>query len=207
MYSSVAHAFSNNLEPFILRGTPVPQHQTRNKQPFLLAEQAQTIMDRLIKGYAARTGSNPSKVVLHKTSIFQPEETEGFNKGAADRVPEVAMVSLRPTGFRLLRRGAQEPLRGTICRVEDEHTFLFTTGFVKWWDEYPGPHIPAPVELIGEDVLERSVEILTLCKMNWNSADGLGRFPITLSFSSRVGKIMTELPEDAEPNPSYRFYM
>jgi hypothetical protein len=94
-----------------------------------------------------------------------------------------------------------------LCRVEDEHTFLFTTGFVSWWDEYPGPHIPAPVEVVGEDLMERSREILTLCKMNWNSADGLGRFPITLSFSSRVGKIMTELSEEVEPNPSYRFYM
>jgi hypothetical protein len=207
MYSSVAHAFSNDLEPFILRGTPVPQQQTRNKQPYLLAEQAQTIMDRLIKGYVARTGVNPSRVILHKTSMFQPEEAEGFTKAAAGRVPETSMVSLRPTGFRLLRRGSQEPLRGTVCQIENEHTFLFTTGFVKWWDEYPGPHIPAPIEIFGNNIIERSREILTLCKMNWNSADGLGRFPITLSFSSRVGKIMTELQDDAEPNPSYRFYM
>lgn len=207
VYSSVAHAFSNNLEPFILRGTPVPQQQTRDKQPFLLPEQAETIMDRLIKGYAARTGINPSKIVIHKTSKFQPEETQGFNKAAAGRVPQVSFVSLRPTGFRLLRRGSQEPLRGTLCRVGEDHTYLFTTGFVKWWDEYPGPHIPAPLEIIGDNLHERAREILTLCKMNWNSADGLGRFPITLSFSSRVGKIMTELSEDAEPNPSYRFYM
>lgn len=207
MYSSVAHAFSNTLEPFILRGNPVPQQQTRKKQPFLLAEQAEAIMDRLIKGYSSRTGSNPSRVVLHKTSTFQPEEVEGFRAGAADRIPEVCMVSIRPTGFRLLRRGSQEPLRGTLCQIENEHTFLFTTGFVKWWDEYPGPHIPAPLEIFGDNIVDRATEILTLCKMNWNSAEGLGRFPITLSFSSRVGKIMTELPEEAEPNPSYRFYM
>ena len=207
MYSSVAHAFSNNLEPFVLRGTPVPQQQTRDKQPFLMTEQAEAIMNQLIEGYASRTGSNPSKVVLHKTSKFQPEEVVGFNKAAASRVPEVAMVALRPTGFRLLRRGAQEPLRGTLCRVEDEHSFLFTTGFVNWWDEYPGPHIPAPIEVVCHDVIDRSREVLTLCKMNWNSAEGLGRFPITLSFSSRVGKIMTELSEEVQPNPSYRFYM
>ncbi len=29
----------------------------------------------------------------------------------------------------------------------------------------------------------------------------------TVSFAKRVGQIMTELPEGATPNPSYRFYM
>jgi hypothetical protein len=41
--------------------------------------------------------------------------------------------------------------------------------------------------------------------MNWNTADGLGRMPITRAFARRVGMIMTELDEHTEPNPSYRF--
>ncbi len=94
-------------------------------------------------------------------------------------VPDTSLVWMRSTGFRLLRRGMQEPWRGTLCRVGDERNFLFTTGFVKWWDEYPGPHIPAPLEIGADDPIARSFEILSLSKMNWNTADGLGRMPIT----------------------------
>ena len=61
---------------------------------------------------------------------------------------------------------------------------------------------------VGDGNLEdRAREILTLCKMNWNSADGLGRHPITISFARHVGAIMTEVAEGVEINPSYRFYM
>lgn len=83
-------------------------------------------------------------------------------------------------------------------------------GYVSYWNEYPGPHIPAPIQigLSGSgDVRERAREILALTKMNWNSSEGIGRYPITLSFARKVGMLMMELPEGQIPNPSYRFYM
>ena len=207
VYSSVAHAFSNELQPFILKGAPVPHTQTRDKRPYLKEEEAAGIMESVIAGYESRTGSPPSRVVIHKTSRYQPEEERGFLAAALARIPSAELVWLTPTGFRLLRRGMQEPLRGTLCRMGNERTFLFTTGYVPWWEEYPGPHIPAPLEIGAIDVETRAKEILSLSKMNWNSADGIGRLPITLSFARRVGMIMTELDEDAIPNPSYRYYM
>ena len=117
---------------------------------------------------------------------------------------------MSPTGFRLLRRGMREPLRGTLCTIEGRDHYLFTTGYVPWWSVYPGPHIPSPLEIgaCGDtDLRERAQEILSLTKMNWNSADGIGRHPISVSFARRVGTIMTEMKEDQEPNPLYRFYM
>ncbi|VWX50853.1 hypothetical protein NOVOSPHI9U_350004 [Novosphingobium sp. 9U] len=43
--------------------------------------------------------------------------------------------------------------------------------------------------------------------MNWNTSEGISRYPITLSFAKKVGQLMTELSENQPPNPSYRFYM
>jgi argonaute-like protein implicated in RNA metabolism and viral defense len=83
-------------------------------------------------------------------------------------------------------------------------------GFMRWWREYPGPHIPAPVEIGAAgvtDLRERAREILALTKMNWNSSEGVSRYPVTLSFAKKVGEIMAELSEGKSPNPSYRFYM
>ncbi len=79
-----------------------------------------------------------------------------------------------------------------------------------WWNEYPGMHIPAPLEIGSAsptDMKERSKEILTLTKMNWNSSDGISRFPITILFARRVGELMCELSDNATPKPSYRFYI
>lgn len=214
VYASVAQAFSNQLEPFALKGDTIPREQTRNKRPYLTQDQAAKLAGRVVKEYKSRSrGSLPSRLVVHKTSRYEEEEIEGFRSEFLSQVPTCELVSLSPTGFRLLRRGVEEPDRGTLCTVdtaEDSKDYLFTTGYVRWWKEYPGPHIPSPLEIgsaTDTDISERAREVLSLTKVNWNNAEGIGRHPITITFARRVGVTMTELGEDDEPNPLYRYYM
>jgi|CXWL01.1.fsa_nt_gi hypothetical protein len=213
VYASVANAFSNELEPFILKGATIPRDQVTEKtrQPYLTKDQAGGLISQVVDDYEDRFGTRPARVVVHKTSRYHSGEEAGLREALLSRVSACELVWIAPTGFRLVRRGSfREPLRGTLCGVEDSHTYLYTTGFIPWWDEYPGPHIPAPIEIgtCGESELaERASEILALTKMNWNSTDGIGRYPITVQFARKVGAIMTELDEDTEPNPLYRFYM
>jgi hypothetical protein len=47
---------------------------------------------------------------------YQPEEVAGFKASAKDRVPATDYVWLRPTTFRMVRKGPEEPWRGTLCR-------------------------------------------------------------------------------------------
>jgi hypothetical protein len=208
VYASVAQAFSTDVEPFALKGATIPKDQRRNKQPFLTADQAEGLLADVLSGYEARAGVLPSRVVIHKTSTYAPEEEEGFRAAAAARVPACDLIWIRSTPFRLVRKGTQEPVRGTLCVVGEEY-FLFTSGYVEWWKEYPGPHIPAPIEIGSAgptDMRQRAFEILALSKMNWNSTDGMSRSPITLSFARKVGLIMSELSDNQLPNPSYKFY-
>ena len=214
VYASVAQAFSNQLEPFALKGDTIPRDQTRNRRPYLTADQASKLAGRVVKEYKCRTrGSAPSRLVLHKTSRYEEEEIEGFRSELLSQVPACELVSLTSTGFRLLRRGIEEPDRGTLCMIdsaEESKSYLFTTGYVRWWKEYPGPHIPSPLEIgsaTETDIAERSREVMSLTKVNWNNAEGIGRHPITITFARRVGVTMTELGEDDDPNPLYRFYM
>lgn len=210
LYASLAQAFSTETEPFALKGETLPDRQVRDKQPYLMPSQAENIVKKVVGQFRARTGTNPSRVVIHKSSMFQPEEVEGFLAGSGSSVPSCEMIWMRPTGFRLIRKGANEVERGMFASVEDEKLYLFTTGYVDWWKEYPGPHVPAPLEIGSAretDIVERAKEILALTKMNWNSADGMGRHPITLSFARQVGAIMTELDDNGEIQPLYRFYM
>lgn len=209
VYASVAQAFSTEVEPFALKGATIGHDQRRDRHPYLLASQASELMRDVIDQYEHRAGVTPSRIVVHKTTRYQLEEEEGFRAATKGRVPATDLVWMRSTAFRLLRKGTQEPWRGTLCTIGAD-TYLFTSGFVPWWTEYPGPHIPAPVQIGAAgttDLRQRAIEILALSKMNWNNSEGVSRYPITLSFAKRVGQIMTELHEDQVPNPSYRFYM
>ncbi|MES1242757.1 MAG: hypothetical protein ABUT39_14165 [Acidobacteriota bacterium] len=209
VYASVAQAFSTHMEPFALKGATVDHEQRRNRQPYLNTHQASALMQDVLDQYEARAGILPSRVVIHKTTAYQPEEEQGFRAATQERVPACDLVWMRSTPFRLVRKGTQEPWRGTLCTVGQD-TYLFTSGFVPYWNEYPGPHIPAPVQIgsAGEtDLRQRATEILALTKMNWNTSEGMSRYPITLSFAKKVGQLMSELAENQIPNPSYRFYM
>jgi len=209
VYASVAQAFSNEIEPFALKGATIPRDQRRERQPYLDQTQAANLIGDVVDKYEALSGMTPTRIVVHKTSMYQPEEEMGFRSIAHTRVPVCDLIWIRSTALRLVRKGMQEPWRGTLCLIGEE-SFLFTMGYVSWWNEYPGPYIPAPVQIgsCGQtDLRQRALEILALTKMNWNSSEGIGRYPITLSFAKKVGMLMAELPEDQIPNPSYRFYM
>lgn len=209
VYASVAQAFSTSGEPFTLKGATIDQNQRHDKQPYLNETQAFDLLRDVLDEYEARTGMLPSRVVVHKTTMYHPDEEVGLRRATRDRVPACDLIWMRSTPFRLIRKGMQEPWRGTLCSIGAEN-YLFTSGFVPWWNEYPGPHIPAPIQIgaSGEtDIRQRAIEILALTKMNWNSTEGMSRYPITISFAKRVGQLMNEFSENQTPNPSYRFSM
>ena len=62
--------------------------------------------------------------------------------------------------------------------------YLYTTGFISALGEFHGMHVPSPLEIadhIGGDTSRTSLlgEIMTLTKLNWNSAFLGGGLPIT----------------------------
>lgn len=209
MYSSVAQAFSSEGEGFALRGDAVPRNPGDDRNPHLKEGQADKLAQRVISQYRERTAQDPARVVLHKTTRFDDEERRGFGN-ALRQIPVVEFVNLSPSDFRLVHRGAYPPKRGTLCRVSDTKTYLFTTGFIEEWNTYPGVHVPVPVEIgsdPGSDVVRLATEVLALARMNWNTAFDTTGAPITLRFARQVGGIMAEVGETKTPHPSYRFYM
>jgi hypothetical protein len=43
--------------------------------------------------------------------------------------------------------------------------------------------------------------------MNWNTADVHGKWPMTFSFSRRVGEILDEFGGEAVPVSSFRYFL
>ncbi len=209
VYSSLAQAFSSEGDGFALRGDAVPWNPNEGRSPHLSVEQAARLAELVLAEYRERTGREPSRMVLHKSSKFNAAERAGFMT-ILKQLPLVELVNIRPSMFRLVHRGAYPPARGTICRVNESATYLFTTGYIPEWGTYPGPHIPVPVLIDTDqaaDINRTAVEILGLSRMNWNTARDTSGIPITLRFSREVGGIMAEVPKNVIPNPSYRYYM
>lgn len=210
--TSVVQAFDEHGDIFVLRGHSFPwDERHRGRQPHLPAEQAGELIEMVLKRYGQeRGGQQPQRVVVHKRSRFAPEERNGFLDALGSI--ESDLVALRKADdVRLVRAGQYPPLRGTWYSIED-HSYLYTTGYLHHLARYPHGHVPAPLEIADHlrgdtprtDILR---EILLLTKMNWNSAGYAETLPITLRFASLVGDILRELPDGVAPQPRYAFYM
>jgi hypothetical protein len=147
--------------------------------------------------------------VLHKTSHFDPAEQAGFG-AALQNTPIVSMVTLVPSLFRLLRYGPYPPKVGTVCTINGDRSFLFTSGFMPELGTYPGPHVPQPFEvrcLGAESAVAAAQDVLNLTRMNWNTADIRGKWPVSLSFARRVGGILDEYGDHDLVETSFRYFV
>jgi len=206
--SSIAQAFSTEGDGFALRGDAIPWDPKQGREVHLTEEQATRLADKVLAQYRELSGGSPLRVVLHKTSTFNEAELSGF-RSALRNIPIIETINLRPSMFRLVQFGSYPPRRGTLCRVNNKSTYLFTSGYMPEWQTYPGPHIPAPLRLVtsGDIDIERAAaDVLGLTRMNWNSAQNTNSQPVTLRFARQVGGIMAEVAE-GEERASYRFYM
>jgi hypothetical protein len=83
---------ASEVEPFALSGATIDHNQSRDKQPYLTVDQARALISEVIEEYRKVAGVTPDRLVLHKTSRYQPEEIEGFLGGASGLVPSCDLV-------------------------------------------------------------------------------------------------------------------
>jgi hypothetical protein len=208
--TSVVQAFDEEGNGMVLRGRRFPWDDRRQgRSPHLNAEDATRLIEMVLEEYRRLRGTLPGRVVVHKTSRFEPEERDGFEQ-ALRGVGRYDLLALSPSSdLRLLRAGRYPPLRGLSFRVGDIWS-LYTTGYMPGVGYLHG-HVPSPLQVADHagdtPVRQLLQEIMILTKMNWNSANAAGASPITLRFSRLVGDILREVPGGETPQPSYRFYM
>jgi hypothetical protein len=210
--TSVVQAFDENGEGLVLRGHSFHwDEEKEGRSPHLTEEAAQQLVEMVLEKYRSeRDKQTPQRVVVHKTSRFEPAERAGFER-ALKGVRLYDLVSLKRTDdVRLLRNAQYPPIRGSAFTAGDM-TYLYTTGYIPHLGGYPHGHVPSPLQLadhVGDTSPDKLFqEVLVLTKMNWNSANMGGLMPITLRFSKLVGDILREVPESQEPEAKYKYYM
>jgi hypothetical protein len=206
MRTSVAQAFAENGDAFVLRGN---RFEWEGKWPHLPAEEAARLTIDVLDRYADEMGRPARRVVVHKQSRFFDEERAGFEE--ALRNVEYDLVALAPsTSVRVMRHGDYPPPRGACVTVGDRR-YLYATGYLPSLGRYPHGHVPAPLQItdhVGDTPFSKLLdEVLLLTKMNWNSARFAEHTPVTVRFAGQVGAILRDLPDDYTPEHRYAFYM
>jgi hypothetical protein len=212
--TSLVQAFDDRGEGLVLRGHDFDwdPSKTGSNSPHLTAGAAQRLMALALDQYEQVMHQTPTRVVVHKTSRYWPDERDGFRAAIEARVRRYDLMALEPQStVRLITTSKYPPLRGTRFTVGDLD-YLYTTGYIAALNEFHGVHVPAPLQVadhIGQDTPRETLlnEVLALTKLNWNSAALGGLLPITIKFSRLVGEIMREVPRDREPLPQFKFYI
>src|SRR6266496_4336144 len=218
--ASVAQAFDFMGQGLVLRGDPfIWDKEKQGASPHLTKEAASALMKKTLTAYLQTKGIPPKRVVVHKSSEFWGaehglfNELEGFYEGieAVFSRCQVDLVALRQTGLHLFREGNYPPLRGTYFTLGEKNHYLFTQGFIPYFNTYPGSYVPEPWYIAdhhgGSAPKDLFREILTLTKMNVNNCNFADGIPITLAFSRQIGEIMKHIPEDGVVQSLYKFYM
>jgi len=209
LHTSMAQAFSDKGDGFVLRGTSFQWDRTQGP-PQLPPELAERLVAQVIEQYRRHHHTLPTRVVVHKSSAFSESEMDGM-QAALGGVPFSDFLAIRRGSIRFLRVGDEPPLRGTAIQIDRRRYVVYTRGYVPFLKLYPGLRIPRPLDVLhargSGSIRDLLTELFALTRMNWNSADFAGAEPITLAFSRRIGLILSELPDDVAPERSFRFYM
>lgn len=195
----------------------------KTKSPHLESGYAQDLIKHTLKEYKKINYHTPSRVVIHKTTDFWSEndsqefnEIAGFREGIISELGnnvKIDFVTIKSSPIKILRNFGIYPVpRGTCMKIGENECVLYTTGYIPYYEMYPGRHIPHPLQIKlfeSDSHLDKICsEILALTKMNYNNCSYFDSLPITIRFSKKVGEILQYLPENtAAPQNKYFFYM
>jgi hypothetical protein len=94
--TSVIQAFDENGEGLVLRGHDFHWDDKEGKSPHLSEELAGKLIEMVLHLYKEeRKGQIPQRVVVHKTSRYEPAELAGF-EAALSKVSQYDLVALSP---------------------------------------------------------------------------------------------------------------
>lgn len=223
--SQVFDAEGAGLE-FVAYEAPADQVTVRGRNPFLDKDQMRAVMARSLALYLERHhGDPPRRVVVHKTTRFQPEEVDGCLDALA-RVDDVELIQvIEDTPWRAIQmrhhNDKPEPTaypcdRGTLLHLGGYETLLWTQGNapdVAYHGSFfkEGIGIPRPLLLrrwAGRGPAEpAAAEILALTKMNWNNDALYDTVPTTLRYAHTLAQVIKTMPT-LQPRPyDYRLFI
>ena len=210
LLTSTAQMFDERGRGLILRGARAHTDKG-DRHPYLERNDAYDLVTRAVKAYRAHHGHAPARLVILKTSRFEPGEADGIGQ-AADELKidrrDLVWVSENPH-VTLVREGNYPPLRGSFLQLGGD-ALLYTRGSVPYYRTYPGLRVPCPLLLrpysCDSSLAELAAEVLALTKMNWNTTQFDQASPIPIRAARQVGRVLKHVSFSQAEQSDYRFY-
>ncbi len=223
--SSIAQAFNREGKGLIYVGKQFEwdDKKTKVRAPHLTYGYAKNLIHAVIDTYVTQNRNlKPRRVVIHKTTDFWNSaihkdyaEVEGLKDGirqALGEDVEIDLVTIKDSSVKIFRTAGKYPvIRGTMFEIDKTEGVLYTTGYIPYYETFPGMHMPLgkSVQIFEGETTLRNVcsEIMALTKVNFNNCNYYDGLPITLRFAQKVGEIIQYLPEGFTPPSKYYYYM
>lgn len=119
LLTSVAQVFNERGEGVVVRGGTATVSQ-EDLQPHLPEERAYELMKDALARYREVHKTLPARVVIHKSSRFEPNEEKGFEAALDEKgISSHDFLWISGSSTRLYRAGKYPPLRGTLLTLDD----------------------------------------------------------------------------------------
>jgi hypothetical protein len=199
------------------------------RNPFLSEADMRAVLARSLRLYLeGHAGRLPRRLVIHKTTAF----TEGELRGVQDATQSIAEVECMEIGSKSAWRGiwmvdapgekpsiqaARFPVpRGTVVMTSGTSALLWVAGnapsAVGGRDYFQGgKSIPKPIVLrrhLGRGPFDLlATEAMALAKMDWNNDALYDPLPVTIIYSQRLSRTISNVPGLPGHSYPYRLFM
>lgn len=209
-----AQMFLSEGDGVVFRGANGPW-KTERRDFHLSKDAAGALIEQVLKTYKSKFGSYPKELFIHGRTKFNDDEWEAF-AAAAPEGTNIVAVRIQPTtgDMKLFRNGDYPCIRGTGLILGENDGYLWTTGYVPHIDTYLGPETPNPLFITvlrssGETPPLKDVmkDILSLTKVNFNSASYSDGLPVTIRFADKVGEVLVMGSAQNAARQPFKFYI
>ncbi|MHC2574989.1 argonaute/piwi family protein [Rhizobium leguminosarum] len=206
-----AQMFLASGEGIVFKGAVGPWFSEADNSFHLRRPKAEELMKLIVTAYEDMHGKPPSELFIHGKTWFNEEEWDGFSAAVPHGTRLVGIRIRRQNEIKLFRLGKNPVLRGTAIMLNERSAYLWTTGFVPRLNTYAGREVPNPltVDIVRGDVELETVlvDLMSLTKLNFNSASFADGLPVTLRFADLVGEILTAAPLEKTPPLPFKAYI
>ncbi len=210
LLTSVAQVFDERGEGLVVQGGSA-RVDKNDRTAHLTADDAKKLLLNALLSYRREHYNMPARLVLHKTSYFDPGEVDGFREAARqEKIEIVDLIALKKSGIRIFPSRETSAFRGTTLQLGERSGLVYLKGTVPYFGMYPGMYVPRALEFNCEqgesNPIDIAAELLALSKLNFNNTQFDSADPITVKAARRVGDILKHVPDNQSIQSRFRFF-
>ncbi|MEM9078677.1 MAG: hypothetical protein AAGC43_16675 [Bacteroidota bacterium] len=216
---SAAQLFMDDGDGAIFRGNNGLWLSENKKEFHLDQEESFKLLNLALNDYHDNHDSYPKELFIHGRAQFSEKEWQGFLNAVNDHDKNIKLTGIVIKDKAPLKMFRDVPnensnygvLRGTAVLIDDNEAYLFARGFIPRLNTSNSLETPNPLHIKiskgNADITTVLQDIMALTKVNYNSCIYGDGKPVTLSFSDKIGSILTATDNWKEERRQFKYYI